>query len=130
MSVSDYDVLILKNGGRRDFWVSQVSIIERYIKANLNELVRIQVAVQSPVGLKAKAETRSAAASKAIIWDPTRGGMRMPHLHYAGEIYILNERQWAAFSKTAMKALAEKLDKVQRVTFEDVMQVSETLAQM
>ena len=130
MSLTDYDVLILKNGGRRDFWVSQVSIIERFIKANLNELVRIQVANQSPVGLEVKAAAPAAAAKKAIIWDPTRGGMRMPHLHYAGEIYILNESQWAAFSKGAMKALAEKLDKVQKVTFDDVLQVSETLAQM
>jgi hypothetical protein len=130
MSTLDYDVLILKNGGRRDFWVSQVSIIERFVKANLNQLVRIQVADQSPVGLEVKAAVPSAAAKKAIIWDPTRGGMRMPHLHYAGEIYILNESQWAAFSKAAMKALSEKLAKVQKVTFEDVLQVSETLTQM
>jgi len=129
MSFSDYDVLILKNGGRLDFWVSQVDVIERFIKAAGNELTQIRVAAQSPVKLEAKAEA-PATVGKVILWDPTRGGMRMPHLHYAGEIYILNESQWATFSKSAMKALADKLGKVQKVSFENVMQVSETLAQM
>jgi hypothetical protein len=130
MNLSDYDVLTLKSGGRRDFWVSQVDMIERYIKTAGNELIRIHVAAQSPVGLEAKTGAPAAAAGKAIIWDPTRGGMRMPHLHYAGEIYILNESQWATFSKSAMKALTDNLGKVQKVTFENVMQVSEALAQM
>jgi hypothetical protein len=127
MSYFDHDMLILKNGGRRDFWVSQLEIIERFVKTAGNELTRIQVAAESRVELGAKTP---AVAAKTILWDPTRGGMRMPHLHYAGEIYLLNEGQWASFSKSAMKALTEKLGKAQKVTFEDVMQVSETLSQI
>ena len=126
MSFSDRDMLILKNGGRWDFWIAQVEIIERFVKGAMNELVQINVA-QTPVAFETKASTH---AAKTLLWDPTRGGMRMPHLHYAGEIYILNEAQWASFSKIAMKSLTEKLGKVQKVTFENVMQVSEALAEM
>jgi hypothetical protein len=125
MSYFDHDMLILKNGGRRDFWVSHLEIIERFVKAAGNELTHIQVAAQSRVEIGTPA-----AGAKTILWDPTRGGMRMPHLHYAGEIYLLNEVQWANFSKSAMKALSEKLGKAQKVTFEDVMQVSEALSQI
>jgi hypothetical protein len=123
----DDDMLILKNGGRWDFWVAQVEIIERFVKATRSELTQIKIAAQSPVELGTKAP---AAAGKAILWDPTRGGMRMPHLHYAGEIFLLNEAQWASFSKSAIKALTEKLGKAQKVGFEDVMQVSEALSQI
>jgi hypothetical protein len=130
MNLSDYDALILKNGGRRDFWVSHVDIIEQYIKSAEKELIRVRESAKSPAGLKADDRAHATAAGKAIIWDPTRGGMRMPHLHYAGEIYILNESQWATFSKSAMKALIDNLGKVKKVTFENVMQVSEALAQM
>jgi hypothetical protein len=56
--------------------------------------------------------------------------MRMPHLHYAGEIYILNESQWADFSKSAVAALGEKLGRAQKVAFENVMQLSEGMAGM
>lgn len=120
--MSDYDTLILKNGGRRDFWLSHVDIVGRYIKKLGRDVVQINTPVMSPVASKTKAST------KAIIWDPTRGGMRMPHLHYEGEIYILNEKQWASFSKMAMKSLTNKLAKVQKVGFEDVMQISEIVA--
>ena len=127
MSFSDYDVLILKNGGRWDFWVSHVEIIERYVKETIKELIQIRTPATQ---ILVAPEARPAAPSKAILWDPTRGGMRMPHLHYAGEIYLLNEAQWANFSKIATKSLAERLAKVQKVGFEEVMQVSEALAKI
>lgn len=130
MSAPDYEVLILKNGGRWDFWMSQVAVVGRYVDAHAKELTRAHMAVQGPVAQAAEPAARAATAARAVIWDPTRGGMRMPHLHYAGEIYILNENQWADFSKSAMSALAEKLGKAQRVTFENVMQVSEAMAGM
>jgi hypothetical protein len=124
MSYFDSDMLYLKNGGRWEFWVSQVDIVERYVKSVGKELIQIHVAETNV----SRQEPKAAAAGKVILWDPTRGGMRMPHLHYAGEIYILSEGQWADFGKTAMKALVEKMGKMQKITFENVMQVSEALA--
>jgi len=126
----DYDMLHLKNGGGRDFWVSQAEVVGRYVEANAKVLTRVVVAGQSPVVFAGASGVSTAAAGRAMIWDPTRGGMRMPHLHYAGEIYILNESQWADFSKSAVAALGEKLGRAQKVTFENVMQLSEGMAGM
>ena len=64
-------------------------------------------------------------SSTLILETGQTFGDTQPHLHYAGEIYLLNEAQWASFSKSAMKSLTEKLGKAQKVSFEDVMQVSE-----
>lgn len=124
--MSDYEMLVLKNGGRWDFWVSQLAVVGRYVDAHAKELTKVQVAHQSPIAVAAETGTR--AAGRPIIWDPTRGGMRMPHLHYAGEIFILNEGQWAEFSKSAVSALTEKMGKAQKVTFESVMELSEAMA--
>jgi hypothetical protein len=126
--MSDYEMLVLKNGGRWDFWVSQVATIGRYVDAHAKELTKVQGALHSTAAAAPEAATR--ASSRTIMWDPTRGGMRMPHLHYAGEIFILNEGQWAEFSKSAVSALAEKMGKAQKVTFESVMQVSDAIAGM
>lgn len=123
----DLDVLELKNGGRRDFWISQVALVARFVEAHAKELTKVQVAAQ-PRALAPDAGVATKAAARALIWDPTRGGMRMPHLHYAGEIYVMNEAQWAELSKSAVSALAERMGKAQRVGFDAVMQLSDAVA--
>lgn len=52
----------------------------------------------------------------------------MPHLHYAGEMYVLTESQWAEFSKNVMAGFTDKLRKTERVTFNQLMGVSEACA--
>ncbi len=123
------DVLELKNGGRRDFWLSHVALVERFVQAHAKELTKVQVAAQ-PHALAAEAGVAAKVSARTLMWDPTRGGMRMPHLHYAGEIYVLNEAQWAELSKGAVSALAERMTKAQRVGFESVMQLSDAVAGM
>ncbi len=123
----DLDVLELKNGGRRDFWISQVALVERFFQNHAKELTKVQVAAQ-PRALGAEAGVAAQASARALIWDPTRGGMRMPHLHYAGEIYVMNEAQWAELGKSAVSALAERMSKAQHVGFESVMQLSDAVA--
>ncbi|HET9555212.1 MAG TPA: hypothetical protein VFP50_19765 [Anaeromyxobacteraceae bacterium] len=126
----DWHELQLKNGGRRDFWISQVALVERFLQTHAKELTKVQVTAQPHV---AAAEVGmpgvpAQATMRTLTWDPTRGGMRMPHLHYAGEIYIMNEAQWAELGKSAVTALAEKMTKAQHVGFESVMQLSDVVA--
>jgi hypothetical protein len=122
----DYDVLYLKNGGRREFWLSHAAIVGRFVDAHLKELTKVQVAGQAPAMVEHAVGVH--AAARPLIWDPTRGGMRMPHLHYAGEVFIMNEAQWAEFSKSAVAALVDKMKGAQRVGFEDMLQLSEAVA--
>lgn len=125
----DLDLLVLKNGGRRDFWVSQAALVGRFFETHAKELTKVHVADRAHA-LGAEKEAAPRAAARALLWDPTRGGMRMPHLHWAGEIYALNEAQWAELSKGAVSALAERMGKAQRVGFESVMQLSDAVAGM
>jgi hypothetical protein len=126
MSLIDTDMLNLINGGRWYFWTAQLETVARYVEAHGKELTKIRIAAQGPVASAAD----TGGTARVLIWDPTRGGMRMPHLHYGGEIYALTETQWADFSKNAMSALAKKLGEAQKITFENVMQLSEVTARM
>lgn len=130
MSVSDNDLLHLKWGGRWDFWLSELPVVARFIDAHARELTKVRVAGQAPVAVAAESELSPAETRRALIWDPTRGGMRMPHLHYSGEIYMLNDHQWADFSKGALSALVQRLGKAQAVPFEKVMELSESMSGM
>ncbi len=127
--MNDAEMLVLKNGGRWDFWVSHLPAISKYVEAHAKELTKVQVASQARLAVAAEAGGGAArVTSRQVMWDPTRGGMRMPHLHYAGEIFLLNESQWADFSKSAVAALADKMTKAQKVSFETVMQISDAVA--
>ncbi len=131
----DDDVLILKYGGRWDIWQMELPAISRFVELHAKELVRVQVAGQvnvaagHAVAASATAEKTFAPHSeKVLIWDPRFGGMRMPHLHYNGEIYALNAEQWAEFSNTAVASLAGKLGKAKGIAFENLMDVSKAIA--
>ncbi len=39
-----------------------------------------------------------------------RGGMKAPHIHLDGKIYLLNETQWGEFSKKVIVDFQERLD--------------------
>ena len=130
MYLADLDELHLKNGGRRDFWLAHAALVERFIEAHGKELTRVQLPAQPRAAAMEAAAPANVAAARTLMWDPTRGGMRMPHLHYAGEVYVLNEAQWAELSKSAVSALAERMSKAGRVGFESVMQLSDAVAAM
>jgi len=57
-----------------------------------------------------------------------RGGIRIPHLHYEGEIYLLSDSQWNTFSKRLINTFKEKLSKAKTVSFEQLMEISEAVS--
>jgi len=81
-------------------------------------------------GMSAISETpvaRSVKSAKAAALGPhlINGGIRGPHLHHKGNVYLLNERQWGNFSQTIMKNIQEKLSRAKSVNFEQLMEISE-----
>jgi len=76
------------------------------------------------------AELRVTESGLWFVWYNPYGGMKMPHIHYAGEVYVLTEPQWAVFSKSVMEAFANKLHSAQRVTFDQVVGLAEGFAEL
>lgn len=55
------------------------------------------------------------------------GGIRIAHLHYRGDVYLLNESQWKNFSVSVIRDFQNKLANVKTVGFEQVMEISEAV---
>ena len=55
------------------------------------------------------------------------GGIRIPHLHFRGDVYLLNEKQWKDFSIKVIKDFQAKLSRVNTVSFEQEMEISEAV---
>lgn len=59
-----------------------------------------------------------------------RGGIRAPHLHYNGEIYLLNKEQWNKFSGEIIKDFSKKLAETKSVNFSQLMELSEVMSEI
>jgi hypothetical protein len=55
------------------------------------------------------------------------GGIRMPHFHFEGDIYLLDEKQWKEFSRNIIKEFQAKLSTVNIVNFEQLIELSEAI---
>jgi len=117
-----YRELVLKNGGRLDIWIRNIEFIEGFIKNNkLAPVAKEHLPHMMPIA--GEMEPVKAAMRR---WD-IRGGIRMPHIHSRGEIFLLNDMQWTAFSKQAVKEFQERLASVKTVNFDSMAELSEAI---
>lgn len=70
-------------------------------------------------------EAREEKAALPVRRPAFPGGMRVPHLHFKGSVYVLNEQQWHAFSGGVIKDLNEKLAKASVLSFDQVRDIAE-----
>ncbi len=128
------------NGGRWDIWAAELHSVEKFIRSNdlqpLDSLTAAAYtyrednaairapAIQPPVNLM---EKRGMSMSIWEEYQGINGGMRVPHLHFRGEIYMLNNEQWKEFSRGMLEQLSSKLGKANAVSFDQLMDVSESV---
>ena len=111
-----------KFGRPADIWLKNIELIEKVIRAEkLRPLDREHVAYMVP---------SQAAPTKAPV--PFKnpeifGGIRMAHLHFKNDIYLLDDRQWRDFSTAVVKAFQEKLSAAKSVGFEQALELSESI---
>jgi len=105
-----------------DFWIIYAKNVQRFIEAN-----KLQPVSSETLGLKTgKAETKERMMADYPWWWRF-GGMKAAHLHYGGELYMLNKRQWSDFSSQILKEFNEKLAGAKAVSFSHLMDLSEAV---
>ncbi|MEA3292206.1 MAG: hypothetical protein U9Q71_07905 [Pseudomonadota bacterium] len=131
-----------KAGGKWDVWANQVATVERFVRDNkLEPLDResrapyvIQHGAVALPNVAINSSTVRAAQERVSIedvWEKfvgIRGGMIVPHLHFRGDIYMLNDEQWKAFSGEMLGTIRAKLEKVNAVSFDDLMELSDAIS--
>jgi len=112
----------LKVGKPRDFWLVNAAFIKEFIiKEKLKDVTETTV-------LPVKAAGENVLSANIVKeYGDIRGGMRAPHLHYNGKVFMLDKKQWNKFSETILAQLREKLNSVNSVSFEQVMEISDTI---
>jgi hypothetical protein len=55
------------------------------------------------------------------------GGDRGPHLHYKGNLYLLNERQWRDFTGRIKREFSARLEAAETIGFEQILDMDEIL---
>jgi len=119
---ADKMLLIWKYGGRLDFWLRNIEAIAGLLKTlNLKPVAREHLA--NAVQMYAEMEKGNPGLRR---WD-FPGGIRMPHLHFKGEIFLLNEEQWKTFVKQTLTNLQERLGSAKAVSFEGIAEISEAI---
>ena len=132
--MSDYEELNLKNGGRWLFWLTNATVVNESIRQFGLTAVKAELLEPAlrPSEVTAPQVELRAAATPAAAWDRggRYGGMRIPHFHYAGQVYLLNEQQWAAFSEKVLSGVKEKLAATHKVGYDELMGVADAAAQL
>jgi hypothetical protein len=59
--------------------------------------------------------------------DNPKGGMRGPHLHYRGNVYLLDSKQWDKFSGEIIKEFSRKLGEANSVTYGQFVELADVV---
>ena len=123
-----YERLQLINGGRFDFWTTNIDFVAKFIdKHGIKAIGKDHLIMDDPVPISPIKMENIAIEIKHLKPQPFPGGMRTPHLHFKNDIYLLNHEQWKEFSAKAVKNFKEKLAKVETVNFDKLMELSEAI---
>ena len=58
---------------------------------------------------------------------PFPGGLKIPHIHFKGDIYELDKAQWADFSRAAVNRIQERISRAGEVRFDELLDLSSAL---
>ena len=122
-----YERLILKNGGRLDFWVQEAERIKEFVqRLKITPVDRSHLVTDDPVPVGPRVAEKL-PTTVVLPPRPFPGGLKAAHLHFNGDIYLLTDDQWKKFSAGALATLKEKLNKASTVSFEPLMELSEAI---
>jgi len=132
--MSDFEELNLKNGGRWLFWLTNAQSVTEFIRQFSLTAVKAEMLEPAlrPSGIAAPQAQLQARVTTTAIWDRggRYGGIRVPHFHSAGDIYLLNDQQWSAFSEKVLAGVRDKLSQTHKVGYDELMGVADAAAQL
>jgi hypothetical protein len=133
--MSDYMIALPKTlpgpytpGKWANIWAAELPVVEKFVRENMDKLQKWQQAAEIPIAQAEVVARVTGPTRTTLLWHNPYGGMKLPHVHYAGDMYVLTESQWTELSKSVMGNIADKLRGAGRVPFDQVMGLSELSA--
>lgn len=129
-------LLIWKFGRPADLWLLHNELISSFISKNKLKPLEIDsypaVPALAAADLAAVAPT-TAVKTKSLALDihripwpkPFPGGLRIPHLHFGPDIYLLDRARWKEFSSTVMRDVQARIANAKEISFEQAIELTE-----
>lgn len=109
-----------------DFWIRREGMIGNFIRKN--KLKPIDTSAFNIEGQFASvAATKQEMAEPVLRRPPFPGGMRVPHLHFLGDVFVLSAEQWKSFSGEVVSDLNKKLSAATILSFDQIRDIAEGL---
>lgn len=125
--MKDFNMWKLINGGWPGPWViNELQIKEFIVKYKLKPISHESLPTRA-LEHEAKASPEAKLQVNPIYIIDPRGGMRNPHLHYRGQIYLLDSELWNKFSGQIVREFSEKLAKTNSVSYNQLVELSDTM---
>jgi hypothetical protein len=113
----------IKYGLPNPLWLQHSDLVKSFVDASKLQKV-------APGSLP-MFELQNPIQGKPPLWPrPFPGGIRIPHLHFDGEVYTLTADQWKDFSSKVVRDLKDKIAKVNTVSFSQVLDLAEGVAEL
>lgn len=115
------------------FWESNIDMIQKFTKG-MRPINVSHYLTDDAINLAA-AELQGTALQKRVIpkklWPrPYPGGLRIPHVHFKGELYLLDDVKWKKFTKEVVSNFQEKLANAGKINFEQLMDLSTAIEKL
>jgi hypothetical protein len=114
-----------------DLWLQHSRIVENFIKeGKLKPLdqkflvTKLEVLTGQPPQAVATATATTRSRLQPI---DIRGGIRIAHLHFRNDIYLLDAEQWKAFSGKVLGEFSAKLSRASTVSFDQLLDLSDAV---
>jgi hypothetical protein len=121
---------VWEHGEPAPIWIYSAKMVNTFIRQNKIRPVPYEnlpyVEDPAPVTL-GRATAKSRAVTKKPWPRPFPGGLRFPHFHCKGRIYVLNDKLWNKFSRLIMKDFQTKLNQAETISFQNVMELSNVI---
>ncbi len=113
-----------------ELWIRNIDRIEAIIKRY--KIPPVSQEHLYEVGREVMTMDMPAAGVKSAKLPPFKrppfpGGMRIPHFHFKGEVYLVNEAQWKEFATPLLEDFRKKLAAVNEIGFEQLMELNEAM---
>jgi hypothetical protein len=112
-------------GGLRDFWLTNAEQVGKFIDSN-----KLKPISQESMEMRTAGTEKATEGSMLLQWWWKAGGIRVAHLHFEGNIYLLNANQWKAFSSTIIKEFGRKLSEAGTVNYGNLMNIADAMSEV
>jgi hypothetical protein len=123
-------------GRPAELWLSYRSLISGFIKKNKLSPLPPEAYPYFPLAGAAgtpnlAAESEATLKSLRVRWPiPFPGGMRVPHVHFDHDVYLMEPEQWNDFSNAIVKDISHRLADVSQLSFDSALQAGQFKASL